>query len=260
MLLRSSWAAPAALALVSIGNAAAWAQVVPDVALTPGGVAFFCTVAIPLLGGAFIYLIKNVWPPTRDAYFDFLQKRDEARSKLLGGQMATLTASLNETNRKAGSLEELLKIKEQLIEAGNDRARAAEARADAAEARADEQTRLLKDLTANLAEANKRIEESNKKGHQLLNEAQKTTTRHEEEKLELAAQLVAVRGELSRANDQLAGLRVENTDLMARLAADVAETKTRAETNSARIDAIAAGASGSSDSITPIPLIPPGPA
>lgn len=160
---------PVALTLGALSVVVAWAQ-----SVNAGTIVTFCAVAVPAIGGAVIYTIKNVGP----AWLEYLARRDEMRSKTLGGQMEELTRSLRASARIAAENEQLAELRGE---------------------RAEELAGSVKDLlvrvaalTAQVAEADRKITAAHQAARRAREEAEQVKAAAAEATERAKAEAVAI--------------------------------------------------------------------
>jgi hypothetical protein len=142
------------LVLAGTGNGLAWVQSFTSGNLSAGAVATFCTVVVPLVVGAVIYVIKTAGP----VWLKFLSDRDAMRSSTMAGQMERLNRNL-ESERESGAAKAEI-------------ARQLKTIADLATQRADleaehnaELAGSVKSLNQKIDEMAARVEDANEKLH-----------------------------------------------------------------------------------------------
>jgi hypothetical protein len=210
------------VALAGVANGNAWLYSYVTANLSAGTVVTFCTIAIPAIGGAVVYMIKNVWPVASDAYFHHRERLDKLRTSSLSGKLDEVNANLR-GERQAREAQRSL--------------------AEVAAKRASELDELVKILTAKVDEANAGIkeakaeaEQSNRRLHLMRNEANRISVQWAADKEELQQQIDAAHRELHEANVQLAQLREQNAELLSQVSNGMLVTKQQADSNTARLD------------------------
>ncbi len=144
------------------------------------------------------YFLKNTWPLITDAIFNFLQRRDEVRSKSLGGKISELTDALTVTTKRA-----------EQEKGQNDRLEA-----------------MLKLANEQAAELKDGMDRANVKLHDMLNNEHAKLMQHELEKKQLQA----------TADDAMAKLNRQINSLKEQLARSTGDISAKVDQASAKVD------------------------
>jgi hypothetical protein len=147
--------------LAGTANGFAWAQSINTGDISPGVIATFCTVVLPIIVSAIVYIIRTLSP----VIIKLIQDINAARASTLSGQMTQLNASLADEKRAREAQASLAMIEGKRAEGLNAlvgilNAKMDEANAGIAQAvkRADDANVKLHSVNAALARAEARAE------------------------------------------------------------------------------------------------------
>jgi DNA repair exonuclease SbcCD ATPase subunit len=102
--------APLAIVMAALANGSAWLQSWAQANISTGALVTFLTIALPAVVSAFIIILEKFNQKVVPLYFDFIVKRDLARSQTLGGQMERLNRNLEDSKGLAESQRRLADI------------------------------------------------------------------------------------------------------------------------------------------------------